>query len=449
MIFDVEEVVSSRDFTIALTRNGDCLTQECRNARVAPESPNSSCYCEQIHWMQTVATSSSLTAEMAAGLLARFGSPLYVYEAERVRRAFAEFRAAFSYEPADIHYAIVCNKNAYLVRLLYNLGAGIHANTPGDVHAALAAGVAPARIVYSGTNLNADDFEYLARHSIRMNLDSLDQLRDLASLGGAREVGLRLLIDDDVHPNRIGVTPGELTAALEIAGRSGMRITGLHMYAGTNTLKAGRFLDCLDRMIKASDCLADLEYLDIGGGFGVAYREDRSRLALPALGRDVSRRLRSLAQARRRALRLVIEPGRLLVAEAGTLLVRVVSVKERGGRRYIGVDSTVGNIVVESVYHPYHRIEALAPRGAALDTPTDVCGNTTHSRDYLGRSCRLPELVPGDTLALLDAGAYGYAMSSHFLNRPRPAEVVLDGGAVHLTTRRETFADLLATQVTV
>jgi diaminopimelate decarboxylase len=245
------------------------------------------------------------------------------------------------------------------------------------------------------------------------------------------------------------VTAVELTAALEIARRSGLRITGLHMYAGTNTLKAGRFIECLDRMIEASDTLPDLEYLDVGGGFGVAYKEGRSQLAIHTLSRELSRRLRSLSQKRGRTVRLIIEPGRLLIASAGTLLMRVVSVKERGGRRYIGVDSTVGNIVVESVYHPYHRIAAIAPRGAALEIPTDVCGNTTHSRDYLGRSCRLPELLPGDILALLDAGAYGYAMSSHFLNRPRPAEVVIDGGTYQLTTRRETFDDLLATQVMI
>jgi diaminopimelate decarboxylase len=399
--------------------------------------------------MQSVETNSSLTAEIAADLLARFGSPLYVYEAERVRRAFHAFRAAFPYQPTDFHYAIVCNKNAYLVRLLYELGAGIHANTPGDAHAALAAGVAPHRIVYSGTNLNAADFAYLLSRSIRLNLDSLDQLRDLAALGGGGEAGLRLLIAEEGRANRLGVTADELPAALEIARRSGLRLTGLHMYAGTNTLKAERFLAGLERMIEASERLPDLEYLDVGGGFGVAYKEDRPRLDLPMLGREVSRRLQSLSQKRGRSVRLVIEPGRLLIAGAGTLLMKVVSVKERGGRRYIGVDSTVGNIVVESVYHPYHRIEALAPRGAALEMPTDVCGNTTHSRDYLGRSCRLPELHPGDILALLDAGAYGYAMASHFLNRPRPAEIVMDGGACRLTTRRETFADLLATQVMI
>jgi diaminopimelate decarboxylase len=399
--------------------------------------------------MQTVETNSTLAAAIASDLLERFGSPLYLYDAERVRRAFREFCAAFPYRPADFHYAIVCNKNAYLVRLLYELGAGIHANTPGDAYAALAAGVAPNRIVYSGTGLNAADFAYLLSHAIHMNLDSLDQLRDLAAHQGADEVGLRLLIDDENHANRIGVTVNELAAALEIARPRGLRITGLHMYAGTNTLNAGRFIECLERLIEASDLLPELDYLDVGGGFGVAYKEGRSQLDLQTLGLAVAERLRALSQRRGRAIRLMVEPGRLLVAGAGTLLMKVVSVKERGGRRYIGVDSTVGNVVVESVYHSYHRIEALAPRGEALEMPADVCGNTTHSRDYLGRSCRLPELLEGDILALHDVGAYGYAMSSHFLNRPRPAEVVLDGNAIHLTTRRETFADLLATQVMI
>jgi diaminopimelate decarboxylase len=135
------------------------------------------------------------------------------------------------------------------------------------------------------------------------------------------------------------------------------------------------------------------------------------------------------------------------VAEAGILVTTVVSVKERAGRRFVGVDATVANVAVESVYHPYHRVEAAVPRGAPLDVPADVCGSTTHTRDVLARSCALPDVRPGDLLYLRDVGAYGYAMSSHFLNRPRPAEVVLDGGGAHLTTRRETLEDLLAAQV--
>ncbi len=382
-------------------------------------------------------------------VLARFGSPLYVYDADVVRAAYARFLAAFPYRPLQLHYAIVCNKNRYLVRLLAALGAGIHANTPGDAFAAIAAGVAPERIVYSGTNLGEADFRFLLERGIRMNLDSLDQLRDRARLGGPGEVGLRLLIDDDDRPNRIGVSRGELGEALAIAARAGLAITGLHMYAGTNTRRAGRFVACLDRLLEAAAALPDLAWIDLGGGFGLPYADGEPELPLEQLGREVSARVARLAEARGGPIELVIEPGRYLVGASGSLLVTVVSVKTRGGRRYVGVDSTVGNLVVPSVYHARHRIEVLGPRAASppLDVPTDVCGNTTHSRDFLGRNLRLPALEPGDVLRLCDVGAYGYAMSSHFLNRPRPAEVVLDGGDAHLTTRRETFADLVAAQV--
>jgi diaminopimelate decarboxylase len=219
------------------------------------------------------------------------------------------------------------------------------------------------------------------------------------------------------------------------------------MYAGTNTRRLDRFLSCFDRTLRAADALPDLDFVDLGGGYGVSYRDGESALDVATLGREVAARMRALSDARGRAIRLLLEPGRILVAAAGTLLMRVVSVKLRGGRRYVGTDATVGNVAVESVYHPFHRVEALAPRSPALDVPTQVCGNTTHSRDFLSRDCRLPALEKGDLLALRDVGAYGYAVSSHFLNRPRPAEVVLDGEEEHLTTRRETLDDLLATQV--
>lgn len=384
-----------------------------------------------------------MTPTQAEELVARFGSPLYVYDAALVRRAYARFAAAFVGHPTEIHYAIVCNKNRYLVRLLGALGAGIHANTPGDAFAALAAGIPAARIVYSGTNLDRADLRFLAERRIHMNLDSLDQLRD-AVAAPIEAVGLRFLVDDEHRANRIGITRAEIPEALSIAVRAGVKVTGLHMYAGTNTRRAARFVECLERLVAAADELPDLAYVDIGGGFGISYEDGDPELELEAVGRAVVQRMATL---RGGSIAVVAEPGRWLVGPAGTLVVTVVSVKERGGRRYIGVDSTVGNVVVPSVYHARHRLHALGAHGADLAIPTDVCGNTTHSRDFLGRDVRLPALRPGDRLALGDVGAYGYAMSSHFLNRPRPAEVVLDGADVHLTTRRETLEDLLATQV--
>jgi diaminopimelate decarboxylase len=383
-------------------------------------------------------------AERALRLLRRFGSPLYIYDLGEIERRYVRFVQAFPYSPVDCHYALVCNKNPLIVRRLHELGAGIHANTPGDAFAARAAGVPAEDVVYSGTNLSGADLDYLLARGVALNVDSLDQLRDVARRGGCRTVGLRYLIDDPAKRNRIGISPRELPEALRIAERGGLAVAGLHMYAGTNNRRASRFLGCVDRLLAAAQTLPDLEYVNLGGGFGIGYREGEPDLDVDTIGLEVARRLESLSSRRGRAIRLVVEPGRVLVASAGSLLLTVVSVKHRGGRRYIGVDSTVGNIVVPSVYHGYHRIEALVPRGRALVESTDVCGNTTHSGDFIARDVRLPRLEPGDVLALRDVGAYAYAMSSHFLNRPRPAEVVVDGERAILTTRRETLDDLVA-----
>jgi len=382
--------------------------------------------------------------EQVDKLLAHFGSPLYVYDLREIERRYLRFVQAFSYRPLECHYALVCNKNPVIVRRLHDLGAGVHANTPGDAFAALAAGVPSEDIVYSGTNLSGADLDYLLARGVALNLDSLDQLRDVVRRGSGRSVGLRILIDDPTKKNRVGVSPSELEVALGIAKAGDIRIAGLHMYAGTNNLRASRFLDCVDRLLAAAETLPDLEYVNLGGGYGIGYREGESDLDVGAIGLEVTRRVRLLSQQRGRMIRLIVEPGRVLVASAGSLLTTVVSVKNRGGRRYIGVDSTVGNIVAPSVYHGYHRIEALSPRGATMEVTTDVCGNTTHSGDFLARDVRLPRVEPGDVLALRDVGAYGYATSSHFLNRLRPAEVVLDGSKAILTTRRETLDDLVA-----
>ena len=144
---------------------------------------------------------------------------------------------------------------------------------------------------------------------------------------------------------------------------------------------------------------------------------------------------------------LVIEPGRAAIAACAALLTTVVSVKWQGGRQLAEVDTTVANLTVPSVHGGYREITALEPSSGSQTYPTDVCGNTTYSRDYLGRNCQLPKLAPGDTLAILDVGAYGYAMASHFLHRPRPAEVLLQAGQHRLIRRREGYPALILNQV--
>lgn len=385
------------------------------------------------------------SAHEALALVAYLGSPLYVYDLDEVSRRYRLFTGAFPYQPIDFHYAIVCNKNPAIVRRLHALGAGVHANTPGDAFAALSVGVPARQIVYSGTNLTRDDLGFLLARGITLNLDSVDQVRDVVTHAHGARVGLRVLIDESEKRNRIGISPTEVPAALAVAAAGGVSVIGVHMYAGTNTMRPTRHLACLDRLLEVAAGIPELEYVNIGGGYGIGYRERELDLDVELIGSEVASRMRALSHRKGRRIRLVVEPGRTLVATSGTLLVTVVSVKQRGGRRYVGVDSTVGNIVVPSIYHGYHRMHALTAHDEGLlDMPTDVCGNTTHSGDYLARDIRLPDVRQGDLLALRDVGAYAYAMSSHFLNRPRPAEVVLDGVDAEVTTRRETLSDLIA-----
>lgn len=231
-------------------------------------------------------------ADEATSLLSRFASPLYVYDLQVLEAAYRRFTAAFPYKPTHCHYAIVCNKNPLIVRRLHELGAGVHANTPGDAFCAIAAGVPPEAVVYSGTNLTAEDLSFLIEAGVGLNLDSLDQLRDLVSRRVGGHVGLRLLIDDAERGNRIGVAPEELPTAVSIARAGGVRLVGLHLYAGTNSRRVQRFVDCLDRVARASDLLPDIEYVDLGGGFGISYLATQQPLDRQRLGRRRHLRLR-------------------------------------------------------------------------------------------------------------------------------------------------------------
>ena len=375
----------------------------------------------------------------------RFGSPLYVYDLREVERRYLRFVQAFPYRPLECHYALVCNKNPVIVRRLHELGAGVHANTPGDAFAALAAGVPAEDVVYSGTNLTGADLDYLLALGVALNVDSLDQLRDVVRRGGCRSVGLRFLIDDPAKRNRIGVSPRELLEALLIADAGGVRVAGLHMYAGTNNHRR----IALPRLRRPAACggrdaprprvrepRRRLRDRVPRGGAGSRRRRDRAGGDAAAAVALASARARNPADPRAGP-----RPGRVrgLAADDGRLgeAPRRPALRRSGHHR--------------REHRRAERLPRLPPAGGArrraaetLELTTDVCGNTTHSGDFIARDVRLPRVEPGDVLALRDVGAYAYAMSSHFLNRPRPAEVVLDGGEAILTTRRETLDDLVA-----
>lgn len=382
-----------------------------------------------------------------------YGSPLYIYDREKLENTIKYITEVFSHKSTQFHFASVTNGNIVLLQILQQAGWGLHANTPGDVYLGLTAGFDPRHIVYTGSNLTKAEMTQMFNDGVAtFNLDSIDQLELFSQIYqefGPREeqpfiqLGLRLNLPELTGDGRIGVHPEEFPRAIALGEKIGIPISGLHFYRGTGTNATDSFTEAIDTVIKTAQLLPDWQYLDFGGGFGYPYRPDGIAFDWQILGKTLSEKLGSL----NKPIELKIEPGRAAIAGCGQLLTQVVAVKWQGQKQIVGVDSTIGNLAVLAVHGGYRQIISDKTEPTSQLHETDVCGNTTYSRDYLGKNCLLPPLEKGDILAILDVGAYGFAMSSHFLHRPRPAEVLIEGDKHRLIRQRERYNILLHNQI--
>ncbi len=381
-------------------------------------------------------------------LLNTYGSPLYVYDADRLRRTIEHITRSIPYPQTQFRFASVTNGNVALLQIFRDANWGLHANTPGDIYLGLKAGFAPERIVFSGSNLDRSEMSQVLQWGIRtLNLDSVAQVRLCGDVyqelgGSAPHLGLRLNLPELTGESRIGVQPEEFHLAIEIAKSYRLKIAGLHFYRGTGTNATKAFTQVIDRLCSIAKLLPDWHYLDFGGGFGYPYKGGVG-FDWEDFGAALTAQLAQLD----RSIELIIEPGRAAIAGCATLFATVVSVKWQNDKQIVGVDTTVANLSVPAVHGGYRQVVAVNPASTDPLYATDICGNTTYSRDYLGRNCQLPQLSIGDIIAILDVGAYGYAMSSHFLHRPRPAEVLIDRDSHRLIRNREDYSILITNQI--
>jgi diaminopimelate decarboxylase len=419
-------------------------------------------------------TPDLLIGGLPSGSLAkRYGTPLYAYDAAAIRDAFLRIRGSVPYVPLRVHYACVTNSNIAIMKTIRALGGGIHANTWGDVVVALRAGFSADEIIYSGSNLGKEDFDNLLTQGIGVNLNSLSQLYNygvqLANFKrhrgqppeAIRRVGLRIHLETEMPYSRMGVKVCELEQAQSIAREQDLSIAGVHYYRGTGANNTEQFLKPFPALLEvARQFGATLQYVDVGGGFGYPYFPGpQMAFQWECFGKRFGEMTDRLSAELGRRIELILEPGRSVVAASGFLLTRVVGVDRRAaGGQVAGVDTTTSHISSETyrVYGGYRRIVLANRRSEDEVVPTDVVGCTTFSDDYVGKASRggrpnrglwLPPLREGDLLAVLDAGGYGFAFASNFLNKPRPAEVMVDEGRDWLTRQRETYDDMLRLQV--
>ena len=390
---------------------------------------------------------------------ARHGTPLYVYSRDAIVEAYRSYETAFAPVPHRICYAVKANGAGAILRLLASLGAGADIVSGLELKAALRAGFPPSRIVFAGVGKSDDEIVAGLEAGIgEFNAESEDEIARIAALADARgqraAVSLRVNPDIDArsHPyistglrdNKFGVDIAAAPGILDRArGRRGLEIVGVQCHIGSQIRSLDPMREAVAALVALTRRLMDEGYplrtIDIGGGLGVNYEEGTGP-DVAAFAAEVVPPLRDLG------LMVLLEPGRSLVARAGTLLTRVLYVKENHGKRFVIVDAGMNDLLRPALYKAHHRIEPVQARGRD-SRRVDVVGPVCETADAFAHDRELESVEPGELLAVRDAGAYGAAMASNYNMRPRPAEVMIEDGQVRLIRRRETFEDLISTEV--
>ena len=389
----------------------------------------------------------------------RVGTPAYVYSAAAVRGQFAKLDRALAGVPHRLHYSVKANSSLAVLSLLRGLGAGVDIVSGGELHRALAAGFTGADVVFSGVGKTEREIAESLEAGVRfLNVESEGELRVIARVAAA--MGVRAPVALRVNPevvvnsphayirtgergNKFGIEFAEAVAVAHVALElPSVRLVGFDMHIGSQVSSVEPYVHGLARLLELVRHMraagaAELEVLDLGGGFAVTYEH------------EIESDLHGFAELLRPAveetgLDVVFEPGRYLVGNAGVLLTRVLYRKRSGGKEFVITDAGMTELLRPSHYNAFHRIEAVGERrGRGTRLLADVVGPVCESGDFLALDREIEDVAPGELLVVHSAGAYGYAMASNYNSRPRPPEVLVDGDRYAVITERESYEDLV------
>ena len=389
----------------------------------------------------------------------RVGTPAFVYNAEAIRARYHSLDAALNPLPHRICYAVKANSNLAVLRILRDLGAGADIVSAGEMARALAAGFQPEQLVFSGVGKTATELQLAMQAGIgHLNVESWEELEQLGRIAhdatAPAAVGIRVNpgVTTDTHPYistgktgiKFGLPSDQVVPAAEyILRHPRLQLTTLAMHLGSQLVDMEPFLEGIGRLIELVDRIrkvgiTTLRVLDLGGGLGIRYAEERS--IDPAEFAAAIVPLLAPTQ-----LTVYLEPGRFLVGSAGVLLTRVLYRKHSGGKEFVVVDAGMNDLVRPSHYQAYHEIVEVEEQGRP-PRRADVVGPVCETGDFLALDRMLPAVESGEMLAVLGAGAYGFVMASNYNSRPRPPEVIVDDGRWWIARPREDLDNLFATE---
>jgi diaminopimelate decarboxylase len=388
-----------------------------------------------------------------------YGTPLYIYSYKTLLRHFRAYDDAFEGIPHIICFALKANSNSAILRLLAKQGGGADVVSGGEVFRALKAGIPSRKIVYAGVGKTEEEIGYALKSKILMfNVESEQELIEIDRVAGSMNVkapiSLRVNpdIDPETHPyistglrkHKFGIPIEDAFEYYKLAKNlRNTHIVGIHKHIGSQITKVSPFVDALKKTLLLVDELnghgVDLQYLDIGGGLGITYKDEE-----PPVPQTLAKNLMPLLTGRR--LTLIVEPGRSIVGNAGILITRVLYLKKGEEKDFVIVDAGMNDLIRPSFYDAYHQVRPVK-KTRRKSIFADVVGPICESGDFLAKEREIPDVMRGEYLAVMSAGAYGFTMSSNYNSRPRVAEVLVKGRDFALVRKRETYKDLIGGEI--
>ncbi|WP_010134485.1 diaminopimelate decarboxylase [Ochrovirga pacifica] len=391
-------------------------------------------------------------------LTEKYGAPLYVYNAAIIQRQYQRMILAFSsVKNVKLNYAVKSNTNINILKYLNNLGAGGDCVSVQEVKLCLAAGMDAQEISYTPNGVSFDEISEVHQLGVKITLDNLSSLDQFGKTFPQAPVSLRInphimaggnaKISVGHVDSKFGISHTQIEAIKEIVHQNQTPINGVHMHTGSDIKDPNAFVEAMEVLLGIAEQFDTIEFIDLGSGFKVPYQDGDIETNLEELGSILGARFNEFCAAYGKDLKLVFEPGKFLVSEAGKFLTRVNVIKQTPNINFVGVDSGLNHLMRPMMYDAYHRVSNISnPEGPKKEY--NVVGYICET-DTFASSRILGEVREGDIICMDNAGAYCFSMSSNYNSRFRPAEVLVIDGKDYLIRQRETFEDLLKNQIEI
>lgn len=400
----------------------------------------------------------SIQGLSAVEIAQQFGTPVYVYDAEKIASQIKSLKMAFSGSDVRVKYAAKALTNLSILKLIRKHGAGIEVVSLEEAHIAMKAGFTAAEIVFTPSGVDFSEIVQGIKLGLSINIDNLPALQKFGEkYKNTYPCGIRInphilaggnyKISTGHSNSKFGISVYQLPQIRELVDKHNIQIQGLHIHTGSEITETDIFLKMADILFSVAGDFQDLKFIDFGSGFKVAYKDGDMVTNVYDVGLKLSKIFNEFCLHYGRKLELWIEPGKYIVSEAGTLLVQANVIKSTPTVTFVGVNSGLNHLLRPMMYDAYHTIINISNPAGSKKVYT-VVGYICET-DTLGADRKLDEVREGDILAIKNAGAYGFSMSSNYNSRPRPAEVLVINGEAKLIRERETIEDLLRKQIEV